>query len=132
MPPFPTQPSRADYREAARTVRGRFGWPGTSTVHADPLGGIACIARDLMRTRHARTPVYQAFLAHAETQRRAAGAAEDAERARRDRAKTAREWTEEFTHYEAGGTEAEWDALQAAKQQAATAKHRRTAQSRSK
>jgi hypothetical protein len=82
MPPFPTQPDRGDWWEAAMTLYAVPSWWTTPIQHADPLGRIAARARDIMRTRHARTPAYQAFLASEEAQRRAAAAAEDAERAR--------------------------------------------------
>ncbi|MGR4871755.1 hypothetical protein ACIPRI_23155 [Variovorax sp. LARHSF232] len=109
-------------------------WWTTPIQHADPLGRIAARARDIMRTRHTRTPAYQAFLASEEAKRRAAAAAEDAERARRNAATTEKERAEEAAFYADGGTALEWSIQQEANQQAKAdaAKKRATSRMRAK
>lgn len=134
MPQFPTQPDRGDWWEAVMTLYTVPSWWTTPVTHADPLGRIAARARDIMRTRHTRTPAYQAFLASEEAQRRAAGAAENAERARRNAAKTGRERAEEAAFYAEGGTALEWAIHQEVTEQAKAdnAKKRATSRMRAK
>ncbi|CAN7509158.1 hypothetical protein LJR290_003446 [Variovorax sp. LjRoot290] len=124
MPPFPTSPSRDDWWEAATTLYTVPSWWKAPMTHADPLGRIAARARDIMRNRHCNSPEYAAFLAAQDAERRAAVASEDAERARRNRAKTAKDWAEEYEFFAEGGTEEEWEAIQQAK--AAAARDRAT------
>ena len=134
MPPFPTQPDRGDWWEAAMTLYSVPSWWTTSMAHTDPLGRIAARARDIMRTRHTRTPAYQAFLVSDHAQRSAAAAAESVERARRHAAKTERERAEEAAFYADGGTAFEWSIHQEASRQAKAdnAKERATSRMRAK
>lgn len=119
MPPFPCQPDLDDWWTAAMILRDRSGWHAASSVHSDPLGHLAAIARDRMRTRHCNSPEYVAFLLAQDADRRAAATAADAERARRERAKTATDWAEEYAFFAEGGTEEEWKSIQQAKAAAA-------------
>jgi hypothetical protein len=134
MPPFPTQPDRDDWWTAAMILRDRADWHATSSVRSDPLGYLSALARDLTRTRHARTPAYQAFLAAQDAGRRAVAAAEDAERARRNAAASAKERAEEAAFHAAGGTALEWAIHQEATEQAKAdnAKKRATSRMRAK
>jgi hypothetical protein len=153
MPPFPTQPAGEDWFYAARAIQRPIPSPfGRSYVggqilfldrldtqpsevhHDDPLGRLVAVARDRMRTRHTLTPAYHAFLGSEEAKRRAAAAAEEAERARRHAAKTAREHAEEAAFYADGGTALEWSIRQEATQQAQAdaAKKRATSRMRAK
>ncbi len=134
MPPFPTQPDRGDWWEAAMTLYTVPSWWTTPIQHADPLGRIAARARDIMRTRHTRTPAYGALLASQASDRQAAADAADAERARRDRARTAREQAEEAAFFADGGTALGWSINQEVTQQAKAdnAKKRATSRMRAK
>ena len=134
MPPFPTQPDRGDWWEAAMTLYTVPSWWTTPVTHADPLGRIAARARDIMGTRHCNSPEYAVFLAAQDAERRAAAAAEDAERVRRNAAKTAKERAEEAAFYADGGTALEWAVHQEAKEQAKAdaAKKRATSRMRAK
>jgi hypothetical protein len=137
MPPFPSTPAREDWYYAARAIQRPVASPfGRSYVggqilfldrldtrpnevhHDDPLGRLVACARDRMRTRHRNSPKYTAFLAAVDAERKAMAAAEDAGRARRDRAKTETERAEEAAFYADGGTAVGWAIQQEATHQA--------------
>jgi hypothetical protein len=140
MPAYPVSPSPQDWQQAAasmwRGVPSPFPEPdgtrkeGPPPTYADPLGALVARARDRMRTRHANTPAYLAFLEHCAAERRAKEEASEAARQRRDQAKTAKQRAEEQAHYDDGGTAEEWEALQLEKAEATKVKAiRRTAMS---
>lgn len=132
MPPFPTEPSPEDWRDAAAAMWAPWISPfaepdGTRRItgyptYADALGTLVAKARDRMRTRHCNTPAYRAFLEHCAAERKAQVEAEEAARRRRDAAKTAKQWAEEYAFYEDGGTAEEWEALQLEKAEATKVK----------
>lgn len=136
MPPFPTQPSRQDWRKAAAIIGERLaeGWYSTSLQHSDPIGCLVAVARDTMRTRHTRTRAYRAYLTAVDAERQAAEAAQAAARERRVREMTAKERAAEATFYADGGTAIEWAIQQEATEQAKAdnAKKRATSRMRAK
>ena len=126
---MPTAPSAQDWREAAASmwapIPGPFTepdgtrWPSWVQSYADPLGALVARARDRMRTRYCSSPAYAVYIEHHAAERNAQADAADAARRQRDSEKTAKQWAAEFEHFEQGGTEESWTALQQEKAEAA-------------
>jgi len=133
-PPFPKRPSRKDWRRAAALIGERLadGWYSTSLLHSDPLGALAAVARDVMRTRHCNTPRYRAVLRETEQKRKAAEDAAHAARVRSEAARTAKERAEEDAFHDNGGTAIEWAIQQEATAQAKADATRKRATSRTR